>query len=97
MAKNAQRLGDRNTAGGIVVTGDSSVLINGRPAAVRDASVSAHPCCGSRGCPPIHCNAKTSATNRSVLVNGRPLIVAGDTDTCGHVRSLGSPDVFVGN
>ena len=91
-----QRIGDQNSAGGVILNGDSSVLINGRAVAVQGASVSAHPCCGQRGCPPTHCNARTQANNSTVLVNGIPLVLNGDVDTCGHPRTSGSPDVLVG-
>ena len=91
-----QRVGDRNSAGGVIVNGDSSVLVNGRAVAVQGVSVSAHPCCGQRGCPPTHCNAKTQANNSTVLVNGIPIILSGDVDTCGHPRASGSADVLVG-
>ena len=91
-----QRVGDRNSAGGVIINGDDSVLINGRAVAIQGSSVSPHPCCGQRGCPPTHCNARTQATNDTVLVNGRPLIFTDDKDTCGHPRVSGSPDVIVG-
>lgn len=91
-----QRVGDRNSAGGVITNGDGSVLINGRAVAIQGASVSAHPCCGQKGCPPTHCNAKTQANNSSVLVNGVPLVLTGDVDTCGHPRAGGSADVRVG-
>ena len=93
---SVQRVGDRNSAGGVIVNGDSSVLVNGRAVAVQGVSVSAHPCCGQKGCPPTHCNAKTQANNSSVLVNGIPLVLTGDVDTCGHPRASGSADVLVG-
>ena len=93
---SVQRVGDRNSAGGVIVNGDSSVLVNGRAVAVQGVSVSAHPCCGQRGCPPTHCNAKTQANNSTVLVNGIPIILSGDVDTCGHPRASGSADVLVG-
>jgi uncharacterized Zn-binding protein involved in type VI secretion len=91
-----QRVGDRNSAGGVILNGDSSVLVNGRAIAIQDASVSPHPCCGAKGCPPIHCNAKTKAGSSNVLVNGKPVILAGDKDTCGHSRVSGSDNVLVG-
>jgi uncharacterized Zn-binding protein involved in type VI secretion len=96
MGKAIQRVGDRNTAGGVILNGDDTVLINGRAVAVRGASVSPHPCCGRKGCPPTHCNAKTQASNSTVLVNGVPLIFTDDKDTCGHPRAGGSADVLVG-
>lgn len=91
-----QRVGDKNTAGGVILNGDSSVLINGRPVALTNASVSPHPCCGQKGCPPIHCNAKTQATKYTVFVNGKAVSLTGDKDTCSHARSSGSTDVIVG-
>lgn len=91
-----QRVGDKDSAGGVILNGDSTVLINGRAVAIRGASVSPHPCCGQRGCPPVHCSAKTQSNNSTVLVNGVPLVLTSDVDTCGHPRSGGSPDVTVG-
>jgi uncharacterized Zn-binding protein involved in type VI secretion len=91
-----QRVGDQNNAGGVILDGDSTVLINGRAVAVRGSAVSPHPCCGHKGCPPTHCNAKTQNENSSVLVNGKPIIVTGDKDTCGHARAGGSSDVTIG-
>jgi len=91
-----QRVGDQNSAGGVILNGDNTVLVNGRAIAIQGASVSAHPCCGRKGCPPTHCNAKTQTKNSTVLVNGVPLIFTDDTDTCGHARAGGSPDVAVG-
>jgi uncharacterized Zn-binding protein involved in type VI secretion len=96
MGKAIQRVGDRNTAGGVILNGDDSVLVNGRAIAIQGASVSPHPCCGRRGCPPTHCNAKTQAGKSTVFVNGVPLIFTDDKDTCGHPRASGSPDVIVG-
>jgi len=96
MGKAVQRVGDQNTAGGVITNGDETVLINGRAVAIRGASVSAHPCCGRRGCPPTHCNAKTQTENATVLVNGIPLIFTDDKDTCNHPRAGGSPNVTVG-
>ena len=90
-----QRVGDQNSAGGVILNGDNTVLINGRTVAIQGASVSAHPCCGALGCPPTHCNAKTQAGGSTVLVNGIPLILTGDVDTCGHARTGGSNNVTV--
>lgn len=96
MGKAVQRVGDRNTAGGVIQNGDESVLVNGRAIAIQGAAVSPHPCCGAKGCPPTHCNARTQATESTVLVNGVQLIFTDDRDTCGHPRAGGSPDVMVG-
>lgn len=96
MPGGVQRVGDKNVAGGVVLSGDPQVLVNNRPVATFGARVTPHPCCGAKGCPPIHCAASTTSTNFTVLVNGRPIITTGDVDTCGHSRSSGSFDVLVG-
>ena len=90
-----QRVGDQNSAGGVILNGDNTVLINGRAVAIKDSSVSPHTPCGQRG-QNIHCSAKTQTTNSTVLVNGVPLVYTNDIDTCGHARTGGSPDVTVG-
>ena len=96
MGRAVQRVGDRNSAGGVILNGDNTVLINGRAVAIRGAGVSPHPCCGAKGCPPTHCNAKTQANTSTILVNGVPLIFTDDIDTCGHARAGGSPNVTIG-
>jgi uncharacterized Zn-binding protein involved in type VI secretion len=96
MSRAVQRVGDQNSAGGLILRGDSTVLVNGRAIAIQNAPVSPHPCCGRQGCPPIHCNAQTQANNSEILVNGIPLIMTNDLDTCGHPRVGGSPDVMWG-
>ena len=91
-----QRQGDANSAGGVITGGVSSVRVNGRPIAVEGLSVTPHPCCGQKRCPPIHCNATTKGSSSSVKAGGISVIVAGDVDTCGHSRSGGSSDVKIG-
>lgn len=91
----AQRVGDANTAGGVVNGGIDSVRINGRPVAVVGNSVSAHPPCGKRRAPRIHCHAVTAGGSGSVRAGGLAIVRTGDVDTCGHARSGGSGDVTV--
>jgi uncharacterized Zn-binding protein involved in type VI secretion len=91
-----QRVGDANSAGGVIQKGDPSVLVNGRAIALVDAPVSPHPPCGRRG-GQAHCSARTqSASNGTVLVNGKQITLSGSKDTCGHDRSTGSADVGIG-
>ena len=90
-----QRVGDANSGGGVILKGDPSVLVNGRPIALVDSAVSPHAPCGSKG-GQAHCNARTQASNGSVLVNGQKITVGGSRDTCGHDRSTGSTDVVIG-
>ena len=95
MAGGAQRKGDPNMAGGLIRSGDKSVLINGRPAASPGSSVTPHPPCSPKN--PLHCVASTKGGSRSVFVNKKPLLTSGDKDTCSHGRaSSGSRDVRVG-
>ena len=61
-----QRVGDANGAGGVVSGGNPTVKINGRSVALVGDSVSAHPCCGRRGCPPVHCYPVTTTGSPTV-------------------------------
>ena len=95
MAGKAQRQGDANQAGGLIRSGEKSVLINGRPAAVPQTSVTPHPPCNPRN--RIHCVAVTRGGSKSVFVNKKPLLTSSNSDTCGHGRSSsGSANVRVG-
>jgi uncharacterized Zn-binding protein involved in type VI secretion len=89
-----QRVDDQNVAGGRIVEGDDSVLINGKPIGIDNALVSSHAPYG-RPHPP-HEAARTRASQSTVTVNGIKIIVDGDVDTCGHVRINGSTDVSIG-
>jgi uncharacterized Zn-binding protein involved in type VI secretion len=90
-----QRQGDPNSGGGVITSGDRSVLVNGRPIATVGLLVSPHPPCPKGA---THCAAKTSiGFGKSVRVNNKPVSITSDKDTCGHLRSGGSPNVKVGN
>lgn len=91
-----QRQGDANDAGGVASGGVSSVRVNGRPIMVTGQSVSPHPCCGQKRCPPIHCSATTAGGSSSVKAGGIAIVVTGNADTCGHSRAGGSTDVRIG-
>lgn len=93
---SVQRQGDANDAGGVASGGVSSVRVNGRPIMVTGQPVSPHPCCGRKGCPPIHCSATTAGGSSSVKAGGISIVVTGDADTCGHARAGGSGDVRIG-
>jgi uncharacterized Zn-binding protein involved in type VI secretion len=88
-----QRVGDANAVGGVVSGGISSVRINGRPVAVVGNSVSAHPPCGRRKAPRIHCHATAAGGSGTVKAGGIPVSLTGDSDTCGHARAGGSDNV----
>lgn len=92
----AQRQGDANGAGGVAQGGAATVFVNGRPLMTSGQSVTPHPCCGRKGCPPIHCSATTTGGSGTVFAEGKPVIRTGDADACGHARAGGSGDVLVG-
>lgn len=96
MPGRAQRQGDPNMGGGLIRKGDKSVLINGRPAAYPNVSVTPHPPCSPKNFK--HCVAVTKGGSKSVFVNKKPLLTSGDKDTCSHGRAMsGSKDVIVGS
>ena len=90
------RRGDANSAGGVATQGAATVLVNGRGVVPPGASVTPHPCGGSKGCN-AHCNARTTGGSATVFAEGKPIILVGDSDTCGHARAQGSPNVFIGS
>ena len=90
------RVGDVNALGGVIIEGDPTILVEGRPIAFFGAAVSPHPCCGAKGCPPTHCAAFITSTNYTVLVGGFPIVTIGEIDTCGDIRVTGSLTVIAG-
>lgn len=87
-----QREGDLNAGGGIIIGGGvTSVKINGKPAATPGLLVAPHFPCGPKA--PQHCIALTTGGARGVKVAGKPLLLTGNKDTCGHGRVGGSPNV----
>lgn len=93
MAK-VQRVGDQDEAGGKIIQGENSVRVNGKPIAVTNKQITPH--LPNRG-PKDHKHARTEASkNTTVKANGKLIVVTGDTDTCGHKRVGGSPNVNIG-
>jgi uncharacterized Zn-binding protein involved in type VI secretion len=91
-----QRQGDPNVAGGVAMGGESSVKVNGRAILVSGIKVSPHPCCGRRGCSPLHCSCVTKGGTSTVRANGKLVITDLDIDQCGHPRVGGSTNVGIG-
>jgi uncharacterized Zn-binding protein involved in type VI secretion len=89
-----QRVDDQNVAGGRIIEGDDSVLINGKPVAIDNALVSSHAPYGRLH--PPHQAARTRATQSTITANGKQIVINGDIYTCGHVRNDGSTDVSIG-
>lgn len=94
----AQRNGDSNAGGGVAQGGVPSVRVNGLAVMIPAQPVTPHPPYGRRGRRTIHNNGSqvTAGGVASVRANGQPIVVTDDSDTCGHPRVGGSPDVRVG-
>ena len=61
-----------------------SVLINGLPAAILGSTLTQHP------------GGTITSASDSVICEGQPLARVGDSTSCNHMISSGSPDVEVG-
>ena len=89
MSRKIVRVGDVNSGGGKVISGEPSLRINGLDVAVDGSPVTPHP--HRRGANE-HDHARCVATETSITVKGKRIIFVGDIDTCGHTRVQGSPD-----
>ena len=89
-----QRDGDANNAGGVVSGGVASVRVNGSPVTVNGNPVSGHAPWGKPH--PPHAAATTTGGSGTVRAGGIGIITTGCSDTCGHVRVVGSGDVRIG-
>jgi hypothetical protein len=90
----AQRFGDPNVAGGVMLGGARSVLTNNRLAGIPGMPVTPHFPCPKKK---IHCAAITVSTCRSVRIENKPALRTDvDRDTCAHKRAGGSFDVYIG-
>jgi len=88
------RLDDDNGAGGKIIAGIDSVLVNNKPICVDGKPISPHAPWG-RPHPP-HDSPVTTGGLRSVIAGGIPINIIGNPDTCGHSRAEGSGDVVAG-
>lgn len=87
--KPVARLGDPGSHGGKIITGSSTVFVNGLPVA-RVADLYG---CGD----PEHTpNPITSGAN-TVKGEGQPIAHVGSQTACGAIITQGSPNVFVGD
>jgi uncharacterized Zn-binding protein involved in type VI secretion len=85
------RVGDKNETGGELLTGSSSVFINGIAVALHPSDISPHAPWGNPH--PPHENAKTTEGSESVFVEGQPVVLMGAGNTCGHKIVEASEDV----
>ena len=95
MGKPAARLGDMTAHGGVVTTGNPTVLIGGQPAATV-GDLHACPLCS----PGPHVGGPVLLGAPTVLIGGRPAARMGDTCACAapapDVIVSGCPTVLVG-
>ena len=89
------RLGDANTAGGQIISiPQSTVFANNLLVCVDGSIGTSHPPCPL---PAIHCAGAwvTTSGGPTVFAGNIPVNKIGDSDSCGHARAAGSPDVFM--
>jgi uncharacterized Zn-binding protein involved in type VI secretion len=89
-------IGDVNDAGGAVTsTPQSTFFINGKLASVDGSIGTSHLDCPAI---PIHCAGAwvTANGDPTFLIEGIPINVLGDADTCGHARAAGQANFLVG-
>jgi uncharacterized Zn-binding protein involved in type VI secretion len=93
-----QRNGDSNAGGGVANGGVPSVRVNGSAIMIPEQPVTAHPPYGRKGRRTPHNDGsqKTAGGVASVRAGGKPVVVTGDADTCGHARVGGSDNVKAG-
>lgn len=88
----AQRVGDANSAGGVITaSAQGSVYVNGILVSVDGSGVSPH-------VPFIapHIGTVTSSGSSTVKAEGIAINRDGDADSCGHPRVGGSGNVNIG-
>lgn len=95
MANNSHRFGDINDAGGALNDiPQSTVFTNDKLQSIDGSKGTSHPPCPT---PAIHCagNWVTDNGSSDTFVHDTPANYKGNSDTCGHIRDEGSPDVFI--
>jgi uncharacterized Zn-binding protein involved in type VI secretion len=88
LARNGDTL---NASGATIVATAVRTFCNGIAIARDGDAVTPHPPGGAS-----HNNATVQASgSQTVYVEGIPVVAVGDSATCGHVVTSGSPNVFV--
>lgn len=101
MAGGVVRMTDPNSCGGVPMSGEATVRVNGIPVVVSGATVTPHPDFAAKFFPDPkydlrHATARTVSINPTVKAGGLPIVTASDVDSCGHVRINASPNVRIG-
>jgi uncharacterized Zn-binding protein involved in type VI secretion len=93
MSKKLSRKGDKNTAGGKIVKGASTVFANGIAVGLHVSDITPHAPFGKPH--PPHRAARTTEGSPTVFCEGKPVLRVGSGNTCGHKIVEGSPDIFI--
>jgi uncharacterized Zn-binding protein involved in type VI secretion len=78
-----------DSAGGVILTGASSVIVEGVPVARLTSAVAGH---GKEE----HAGSIMVGSSSLVIVEGLPVCHTGHQAACGHILTPGSPSVRVG-
>lgn len=89
--KKLSRKGDKNTTGGKIIRGASTVFCNNKPVGLHVSEITPH---DPRNKQP-HKQAKTTEGSPTVFAENLPVLRVGSPNTCGHKIVEGSDNVFV--
>lgn len=90
---NLSRKGDKNTVGGQIVRGASTVFANGIPVGLHVSTITSHAPWGKPH--PPHNAATTTSASPTVFCEGAAVLRVSSGNSCGHNIVQGSPDIFV--
>jgi uncharacterized Zn-binding protein involved in type VI secretion len=86
------RKGDKNTTGGKIIRGASTVFCNNIAVGLHQSDITPH---DPKPNKPPHKNAKTTEGSPTVFAEGVPVLRVGSGNTCGHKIVQGSDNVYV--
>lgn len=89
--KKLSRKGDKNTTGGKIMRGASTVFANNKPVGLHKSEITPH---DPRSQSP-HKKASTTEGSPTVFAENCPVLRVGSKNTCGHKIVEGSDNVFV--
>ena len=90
MGASLSRLGDKNSGGGAILRGASTVLCNGKPVGLHVSPISPH-----QPKTPKHKKSVSTSGSPSVVCEGSPVLRVGSSNSCGHSIVTGSKDTVV--
>lgn len=85
------RKGDKNTTGGKIIRGASTVFANGIAVGLHTSKITPH---DPKKNKKPHCDASTTEGSPTVFAEGDPVLRVGSGNTCGHKIVEGSDNVF---